>query len=137
MISRAIFVDQNAQVMHVYENGLEVRALPCSTGLPLPNRATPPWVGLVGRYVGTFFSFNTFADDAWYLSKAGGDILIHGAPYTWVDGEKVYQELDTLGVRPSSHGCIRLRPEDARWLTQWNPRGVPIAISPLTSALSR
>lgn len=130
VVSRAIFVDQNAQVMHVYENGAEIRSLPCSTGLP--GRVTPAWVGKVGRYVDTIFSFGVYADEAWYLFKASGDILIHGAPYTWVDGTKVYREVDALGRRPSSHGCIRLLPEDARWLTEWNPRGVPMAISPLT-----
>ena len=120
--------------MHVYENGVEIRSLPCSTGQP--GKATPAWVGKVGRYVDTIFSFGLYADDAWYLFRANGDILIHGAPYLWVDGTKVYQELDALGRQPSSHGCIRLRPEDARWLTEWNPHGVPIAISPLTRAIT-
>lgn len=118
--------------MHVYENGEEIRSLPCSTGLPEPWKGTPSWVGQVGGYVDNIVSFGLYADDAWYLFKASGDILIHGAPYTWVEGAKVYQDLDALGRRPSSHGCIRLRPEDARWLTEWNPRGVPLAISPLT-----
>ncbi len=118
--------------MHVYENDVEIRTLPCSTGLPIAWHMTPGWVGVVGQYVGTFYAFDAYADDGWMLFKASGDILIHGAPYTWVDGQKVYQDLDALGRRPSSHGCIRLSPEDVRWLTAWNPRGVPITITDIT-----
>ena len=132
VLSRSIFVDQDAQVMHVYENGVEIKTFPCSTGLPEPRKLTPAWVGRVGAYVGTFYAYDVYADDAWYLFDYYGDMLIHSAPYTYVNGQKVYQELEYLGRRPSSHGCIRLRPEDARWLTQWNPAGVPIAITPLT-----
>ena len=130
--SRALFVDQDAQVMHVYENGVEVKALPCSTGTGQPGEVTPAWTGRVGRYVGTFYAFDTYADHAWFLFRSAGNILIHSAPYVWKDGRKVYQDLDALGLRPASHGCIRLRPEDAEWLTRWNPQGVPIAIAPRT-----
>lgn len=130
--SRAILVDQNTQLMHIYENGVEIRTLPCSTGLPLDYHWTPAWSGTVGRYVGTFYAFGAYADEAWMLFKASGDILIHSVPYVWEDGRKVYRDLDALGQRPSSHGCIRLSPEDARWLTEWNPQGVPISITPLT-----
>jgi hypothetical protein len=118
--------------MHVYENDVLIRTLPCSTGLPLPYHTTPAWVGRVGYYVGTFHAHGASADDAWHLFRAGGDILIHSAPYAWIDGEKVYKDLEALGVRPSSRGCIRLHPDDARWLTEWNPQGVPIAITPMT-----
>lgn len=128
--SRAIFVDQDAQVVHIFENGAEIKTFLCSTGLPEPGKATPAWTGIVGDYVGTFFSFGVYADDAWFLFERG--FLIHSAPYTWENGVKVYQDLDALGKRPSSHGCIRLAPEDAVWLTAWNPRGVPMTISPLT-----
>lgn len=132
VVSRSIFVDQDAQVVHIYENGVEIKTMPCSTGLPVPGKLTPEWSGRVGKYVGTFFAFGTYCDDAWYLFDYFGGILIHSAPYTWVDGKKVYQDLEFLGRKPASHGCIRLRPEDAAWLKAWNPQGVPIAISPLT-----
>ena len=55
----------------------------------------------MGRYVGTFRSFGTYADDAWYLFDAASNILIHGAPYVWRDGQKAYQDLDALGRRPA------------------------------------
>lgn len=129
VLSRAIFVDQDAQVMHIYENGIEVRSMPCSTGLPVPAKRTPARTGVVGAYVGTFFAFGTYQDEGWRLFE---DFLIHSAPYLVEDGVKVYQEVEALGQRPVSHGCIRLSPEDALWLTEWNPKGVPFTISPLT-----
>ncbi len=129
VVSRAILVDQDAQLVHVYENGVEIRTIPCSTGLPTPDKLTPAWSGQVGEYVGTFFSFGTYQDEGWRLFK---DFLIHGAPYTLEGGVKVYQDLGALGQRPVSHGCIRIAPEDAVWLTKWNPKGVPAAITPLT-----
>ncbi len=119
--------------MYVYENGEQIRRMPVSTGIPDQEETmTPAWEGEVGRYVGTFFSFGVWADEAWYLFEHYGSMLIHGAPYIEEDGKKVYQELDALGVRPASHGCIRLPPEEAEWLSAWEPTGAHVIILPLT-----
>jgi lipoprotein-anchoring transpeptidase ErfK/SrfK len=125
---RYIYVDQMAQRMYIFENGMLTRTILCSTGLPNDLQKTPAWQGKVGWFVGTFFSFEVYADEAWFLFNDG--FLIHSLPYL-VDknGNKVYQDRDALGVRPSSHGCIRVSPEDAVWLSAWNPTGVPITIS--------
>lgn len=132
---RLIVVDQDAQTMYVYENGERIRRIPVSTGKPdQVQTMTPAWEGEVGRYVGTFFSFDLWADDAWYLFDHYGAMLIHSAPYIKEYGEKVYQELDLLGVRPASHGCIRLPPEDSKWFTAWEPEGAHVIILPLTRA---
>ena len=128
---RFILVDQDTQLVHIYEDGVETRSLPCSTGLPGPQMNTPAWEGVVGEYWGTFFAYDVYADEAWYLFKSLGSILIHSSPYTIENGVKVYQDLEILGVRPASHGCIRLSPEDALWFTEWGPEGVPIVITPL------
>ena len=118
--------------MFVFENGGQIKVIPVSTGKPDPNNRTPAWRGRVGSYWGTFYNFNAYADDAWYLFKARGSILIHGAPYIYHNRRrKVYQELDALGNYPSSHGCIRLHPSDARWFTAWEPKGVPVIITAL------
>jgi lipoprotein-anchoring transpeptidase ErfK/SrfK len=132
---RLIVVDQDAQVMYVYEDGEQLRRMPVSTGKPdQVETMTPAWEGEVGRYVGTFFSFDLWADDAWYLFDHYGAMLIHSAPYIKENGEKVYQELELLGVRPASHGCIRLPPEDSKWFTAWEPEGAHVIILPLTRA---
>ncbi|MBC7234549.1 MAG: L,D-transpeptidase [Chloroflexi bacterium] len=128
-LPRYIYIDQAVQHMYVFEWGKLVRDIPCSTGLPEPDKYTDAWSGRVGPYWGTFFAFDVYADDAWYLFKSLGSILIHSLPYTLENGRKVYQDRDALGVRPSSHGCIRIAPEDAAWFTAWNPEGVEITIT--------
>jgi len=130
-LPRYLYVDQNAQHLYVFEQGTLVRDIPCSTGLPYSNTYTPAWSGVVGEYWGTFLAYGVYADEAWYLYKSDGSILIHSLPYTVTveGGPKEYFDAEALGVRPASHGCIRISPEDAAWLTQWNPAGVPITVS--------
>ncbi len=128
-LPRYIYIDQETQWMYVFEYGELIRDMPCSTGLPEWDKTTEPWSGTVGAYWGTFTAFGVFADEAWYLYPCLGSILIHSLPYTLVDGEKVYQGAEHLGVRPSSHGCIRISPEDAAWLTAWNPEGAYCTIT--------
>ena len=133
---RFIRIDQNTQTLFVYENGVKIRTIPVSTGKPDQEETkTPAWEGDVGRFVGTFFAFGTWADEAWYLFDHYGSMLIHSAPYLKQDGQKVYQELDALGVRPASHGCIRLPPEEATWFSNWGPQGAHVIIEPLTVKL--
>lgn len=128
---RYIYVDQSQQHMYVFEHGNLIRDIPCSTGLPDGDKYTPAWQGRVGEYWGTFFAFDVYADEAWYLYKSAGSILVHSLPYTRteVSEEKHYLDRDALGQRPASHGCVRISPEDALWFTQWEPKGCPITVS--------
>ena len=128
-LARFIYVDQMTQRLNIFIFGQLYRSLPCSTGLPTDTTYTEAWTGEVGQYYGTFFSFDVYADDAWYLYPSLGLILVHSLPYTYVDDVKVYQERELLGVQPASHGCIRISPEHAEWLTDWNPEGVLMTIS--------
>jgi len=136
-----IVVSQDHQEMLIYEGTAVVRRLPVSTGWPgMRKTQTPTWIGKVGRYWGTFSSFGTTQDLGYWLftdhlpdGSWNGDILVHGAPYTFdAQGNKVY-DLEGLGTAPLSHGCIRLSPEDAEWFHQWDPVGVPIALESFTS----
>jgi len=130
LVGKALIVDQSAQVLRVYEDGVQVRALLASTGVP-PD-STPEFLGRVGWYMETIYGYGGWADHAWFItSAASGNIWIHGAPYTYVDGRKVYEGIESLGAQPSSHGCIRIHPDDADWLLAWNPRDAPILITPL------
>ena len=130
MGERFIVINQQEQMMHIYDHGGEIRRIPCSTGLPDPDKYTPAWTGRVGEYWGTFFAFDVYADEAWYLFKSLGSILIHSSPYVLEDGEKVYQDVELLGKQPASHGCIRIHPDDARWFTEWSPQGALVVITP-------
>ena len=128
---RAIVVDQDAQTLTVYEGENVLRVIPCSTGKP--DTPTPPWTGVVGRYRPWFESFDTRVNDAWWLFREwDGNYYIHGLSFTVENGVKVYQDREFLGQRPVSHGCIRISPEDAEWLTWWNPLGVPCTITLMT-----
>ncbi|MBN1922746.1 MAG: L,D-transpeptidase [Anaerolineae bacterium] len=125
---KALVINQAAQQLQVFEDGVELRALPMSSGrYPL---YTPAHQGYVGHYAPTLYGYGSLADHAWYLFKAGGNIYIHGAPYQLKDGSKVYEELEYIGVEAVSHGCIRLLPGDAEWLRDWNPVGAYFIVTP-------
>ena len=128
-----ILIDQDRQTMLLFEDGTEVRRYPISSGVPGSRLTdTPPWTGHISHYVGTFFAYGGYADNAWYLFQDLGDILIHSAPYIYVDGRKAYQDLDKLGQAPSSHGCIRMSPEAIEQLGLWGPQGTLVHITPWT-----
>ena len=133
-----VLVNQNAQRMTIVKDGTVVRELAISTGDPDKGWYTPAWTGNIGEYWGTFTANGVSADNAWYLFRAGGSILIHSAPYTQTeDGSKLYQGMDELGVFPASRGCIRISPDDARWFTDWGPYDVPIVILPWDGGTGR
>jgi hypothetical protein len=135
MSRRFIVVDLASQTMTVWDPGQPTRIMPVSTGDESRGYRTLTWYGLVGDYWGTFQASGVHADDGWYLFEDAGHILIHGTPYRLVNGQKVYEQLDALGAYPASKGCIRLSPEDAAWLTDWNPKGAPIVILPKDKGL--
>jgi lipoprotein-anchoring transpeptidase ErfK/SrfK len=130
---RFLLVNQDEQKMHVYESGVEIHTIPVSTGAPVANAFTPPWRGAVGDYWGggPFRDTDYWADYMWYLFPGEeGSILIHSVPYLRSGDMKIYDRPDALGVRPASHGCVRISPEEAEWLKAWDPVGVPIEITP-------
>ena len=123
---KMLYIDQSLQVMRVYEDGVEVRTIPVSTGLRMSY--TPAFSGRVSYYVNKINSYGSFSEHAWYFTKATGNIYIHSSPYTVKDGQKHYIGLEWLGVKPSSHGCVRIHPLDANWLVEWDPRGVLLTV---------
>jgi lipoprotein-anchoring transpeptidase ErfK/SrfK len=124
-------VDQDEQIMVVYEQGVAIRQIPVSTGAPVSNTFTPSWEGIVGDYWGSgLLRHDLQADFMWYLfSGPEGSILIHSVPYTITGNTKKYDRLNALGIAPVSSGCVRLSPEDAAWLKTWDPVGVSIKIT--------
>jgi hypothetical protein len=117
--------------MYAYENGIPVRELPVSTGRPTSVTLTRAWTGAVGVDLGSGgVDGGMFADFKWFLFQdLYGSVLIHSVPYIRQGDDRMYDQLDALGIRPSSHGCVRISPEDAQWLKTWDPVGVPIEIS--------
>ncbi len=135
---RFLLVNQDEQMMHVYEDEIEIRTIPISTGRPVANGFTPTWRGDVGDYWGSgpFLNTSLWSDHMWYLFPGPqGSILIHSVPYTRDGDVKIYDRLDALGVEPASHGCVRISPQDAQWLQTWDPVGVPIEITPWSGGI--
>jgi hypothetical protein len=114
---RFIVVDTATQQMVVWEPGQPAREMPISTGDESRGYRTPAWYGLVGKYVGTFYSHGVYADEGWYLFEDAGNILVHGAPYKLLDGSVV----GTRGAAAIASRLHPLRPEGI-WFTDWDRR---------------
>lgn len=108
-----IEVDLTRQMLWAYEGGEEVFSAVISSGAP--GMATQ-----VGRYriqtkyesqhlVGPGYSL----PDVPYVQYYSGAFALHGAYWH-----------DDFGT-PVSHGCVNLRPEDAKWLYDWTDPAVP------------
>ena len=72
-----------------------------------------PGEGMGARYYTSFLNHGVF--------------LFHSVP-TDSRGGYIKEEADMLGIRPGSHGCIRLTVPDARWIMQSVPTGTPVLI---------
>ena len=61
------------------------------------------------------------------VGRKGGNIGFHGIPYTVTKyGEVAYYT--PLGLAPSSHGCIRMKESDARWVFENMPLGAVVSV---------
>ncbi|PKV09405.1 L,D-transpeptidase [Bifidobacterium asteroides] len=72
-----------------------------------------PGEGMGARYYTSFLNHGVF--------------LFHSVP-TDSKGGYIKEEADMLGIRPGSHGCIRLTVPGARWIMQSVPTGTPVLI---------
>ena len=72
-----------------------------------------PSEGMGARYYTSFLKHGVF--------------LFHSVP-TDPSGSYIKEEADLLGIRPSSHGCIRLTVPDALWIMKSVPAGTPVLI---------
>ena len=73
-----------------------------------------PREGMGARYYTSFLNHGVF--------------LFHSVP-TDSSGSYIKEEADMLGIRPGSHGCIRLTVSDARWIMQSVPTGTPVLVN--------
>ncbi len=94
----------------------------CSTGTSA--HPTPE-----GEYKTTMRTryFNSMGYRCWWATGfIGGEYLFHSSPYTMTDSPEVCADY-TMG-RPSSHGCIRLKLDDALWIYDNVPIGSKVVI---------
>ena len=92
----------------------------CSTGL---GNSTPRGVYLDGFPVNTWHYFEKFNCWAKYSFEIEGDIMFHSVLYDKKDDKTLRSgSVYALGQK-ASHGCIRLKVADARWLYTHCKRG--------------
>ena len=72
-----------------------------------------PSEGMGARYYTSFLNHGVF--------------LFHSVP-TDSSGSYIKEEANLLGIRPSSHGCIRLTVPDALWIMKSVPIGTPVLV---------
>ena len=121
-----IITDINRQKTHVFiKNGGSwglVRSFDCSTGI----NASPTTRGtftISDR--GTWFYSDRLASGAKYWLRFNGQYLYHSIP---MDKHKnMLPGEDIVGEKRSS-GCIRLMPDDAKWLFENIPSGTTVII---------
>ena len=99
-----------------------LREMIVSTGAPI--NPTPK-----GEYNTTVHTehFNSYGVRAWYATGfIGGKYLFHSSPYE-IDSEPRVCTDDRLGVA-ASHGCVRMKLEDAKWMYDLLPLRTKVVI---------
>lgn len=118
-----IEVDLSSQKVIVFHNNDILKEMVCSGGAP--ESPTP-----LGEYVTSqkieYAWVERFNMGAYYWIRFFEDYLIHSVPFD-ENGEMIVEEFEKLGY-PASHGCIRLKLEEAKWLYETLPLGVKVVI---------
>lgn len=127
----SIDVDLTNQIVTVYRSSdmTIVRQMICSTGTgtrtPVGSFAleqTRPEDRTPWYYIG---NYNCYVK---YPTRIRGPILFHSLPYVSRDMRTIDREaVSQLGTR-ASHGCIRLRWQDAKWIAKNCTDGTPVRI---------
>lgn len=116
-----LFVDLTRLTVTAVENGKVIRSMPCSVGdaaHPTPR----------GRYQ-TDYKTEFMGKEGVYLCRWGvhyhGGYLLHSVLYTWRGDEILDGELSAR----ISHGCVRLSPENSRWIYETAPLGAVVLVN--------
>ena len=120
-----IHVDLNAQKTYIYNGKLKnwnlEKTFTCSTGIK--GEETPQGVYTI-KEKGQWFFSEQYNQGGKYWVQFLGDYLFHSLPY---NKEKTNIVDHTLGT-PASHGCIRLKDEDSKWIYDNIPKGTKVII---------
>lgn len=121
--------DQKVYVYRWRDGGYNhlIKIMICSTG----TTSHPTPLGIftsAGHSGGRWHYFNEYKCWGQYAFNIHNDILFHSVLYSKKDESTLRQgSVDSLGKR-ASHGCIRLRVEDAKWIYENCERGQVIEI---------
>jgi lipoprotein-anchoring transpeptidase ErfK/SrfK len=118
-----IEIDLSRQRVTVFYKDDILREMICSGGAP--ESPTPPGEFVTSQKIEYAF-VERFDVGAYYWIRFFEDYLIHSVPFD-ENGEMIIEEFEKLGS-PASHGCIRLKLEEAKWLYETLPLGVKVSI---------
>ena len=130
-----ITVDITNQIVTVYVNGNTsdsgiVRQMICSTG----KNATPTPTGTFRLPSKTYsqertewYYFSQYNGYAKWATRIYRGILFHSVLYTGGKKGPTSASVNALGSQ-ASHGCVRLRVDDARWIAQNCPAGTKVKV---------
>ena len=120
-----IEVDLSLQRVFIYYRDGLIREMVCSGG----EEETPTPTGEYTTNEKIKYSWiPRFDVGAYYWIRFYGAYLFHSVPFD-EDGDIILEEYGKLGS-PASHGCIRLRLAEAKWLYDNLPLGVKVLIYP-------
>ena len=132
----AVEVDLTNQITTVYRaDGREhediVRQMICSTGTGGED-GTP-----LGEFVmkqhypeerGEWYWIKKYEVYVQYPTRFNGPILFHSIPFAEMDLSTIDQQARSELGFPTSHGCVRLRSEDAKWIALNCPDGTTVRV---------
>ena len=125
----SVSVSIKKQRMKILSGGETIFEAVVSTGMDKEEHATP-----VGDFViepereEYFFNADSGEGAKYAVSfRDHGIYLFHSVPVD-ENGDIIQDEAERLG-QPSSHGCIRMTMENAKWFYENIPEGIPVHVS--------
>lgn len=113
------------QKVTVFRGNKIVKSMIASAGLPDEENRTPRgFFTLKDR--GEYFWTERIQEGGLYWVRITDNYLIHSVPRD-KDNEIIEEEFKKLGI-PASHGCVRLKDEDAKWFYETVPSGTLVII---------
>lgn len=120
-----ILVNTSKQKTYVYKGGKNKWSLTkeflCSTGI---NGSETPKGTFIVQNKGDWFYTDKYSQGAKYWVGFKGNYLFHSLPFD-KDKKKI---VDTTLGKPASHGCIRLKVEESKWIYDNVPIGSKVVI---------
>jgi len=118
-----IEVDLSMQMVFVFYKDSLIKEMICSGGTE--EKPTPP-----GEFrtsdKGLDFWSDKYNMRVYYWIRFYNEYLFHSVPFD-EEGNMIEEEYEKLGS-PASHGCIRLKLDDAEWLYEKLPSGVRVRV---------
>lgn len=113
------------QKVVVYRGKKIIKTMLASGGRPGPDTETPRGYFTV-KDRGVWFFSERFGQGAFYWVRIKDNYLFHSMPRDR-DRNLIREEYEKLGI-PASHGCVRLKDEDAKWFYENIPEGTLVVI---------